>query len=182
MIGSTMENPQENPNPLTIAVVSGDLNEVRSLLQAGFPVNSKNKYRHTALQAVSISNFKMVQLLLEHGANPNLREPVTGCIPLHDAARSGATTTLELLLEYGADANKQDEAGRDTPAHIAARKGHLEAFKMLCHRTDMTIRNHNGQTPLSIADQHNELRNWIKENTDLGHVSLKLNKIDLNMT
>ncbi|XP_033103548.1 cyclin-dependent kinase 4 inhibitor C-like [Anneissia japonica] len=151
---------KQHPNQLTVASTRGNLNEVRSLLEQGFPVDSPNKYQHTALQAVPVSCPEIVSILLEYGANPNLKEPVMGGIPLHQAAREGATATLELMLQFGANVNAQDKNG-DTPAHLAARKGYLEAFKILNPLADMTIRNHNGDTPLSIADRHPEFRDWI---------------------
>jgi len=61
------------------------------------------------------------ELLLDHGANANVREQ--GQMPLHLAAAMGAHRTATLLLTRGAEVNAKDDARR-TPLCIAKECGH----------------------------------------------------------
>jgi ankyrin repeat protein len=67
----------------------------------------------------------MVSLLLQYGADPNVRGGSTfaGGTALHVAARADASTKLvQLLLQTGADPNARDDTGA-TPLIEAAKRG-----------------------------------------------------------
>jgi len=51
--------------------------------------------------ACQLENIEQVQMLLEHGADPNLLSP------LHTAIKLGNESLVELLLDYGADSEYQ---------------------------------------------------------------------------
>lgn len=59
----------------------------------------------------------MVELLLEYGADPNVKDG-SGSITLHHAARDGQNGIVQLLLKYWADSNAKD-GSESTPLHIA---------------------------------------------------------------
>jgi ankyrin repeat protein len=61
--------------------------------------------------AVSRLQSDVVRILLEAGANPNVRQSA-GWTPLHAAAMNGDLTSIELLLASGADATATNEEGR----------------------------------------------------------------------
>jgi hypothetical protein len=52
-----------------------------------------------------------IRMLLDAGANPNLRRPRDGQTPLHIAARHGSLKLTQLLLERGADVRIADNSG-----------------------------------------------------------------------
>nr|DBA28145.1 TPA: hypothetical protein GDO54_008548 [Pyxicephalus adspersus] len=54
----------------------------------------------------------MTQLLLVHGANPNIQHSRTGATPAHRAARNGSLETLTALLHGGAHIHLSDRRGR----------------------------------------------------------------------
>jgi ankyrin repeat protein len=91
------------------------------------------------------------RILLEHGANPNLRNK-TGSTPLDDAALSGNKDLIEMLLAHGADLSAQDPESKSAPLHYAASFGRLEAVRILVeHGADVSAKNSKGQTALQLA-------------------------------
>jgi ankyrin repeat protein len=108
----------------------------------------------------------VAKLLLEHGADPNIRD-ASGETPLHWAVGAGHADVEELLLEHGADPNAQDAAG-NTPLHVAAIGGIGDAAEVMFeinptydrsdivrmlfeYGADPTVKNSYGKTPLDIA-------------------------------
>lgn len=72
--GAHVNRVQEKMGPLQHAAISGDLDCVRLLIDAGADVNAPayHPYETTALQAASFQNhLKMVTFLLDSGANVN---------------------------------------------------------------------------------------------------------------
>ena len=66
----------------------------------------------------AVGHPRAMALLLQHGANPNGRVPMTGKTALHLAAEECNATSLVLLLEQGAEPNARN--GYDqTPLHDA---------------------------------------------------------------
>jgi uncharacterized protein len=61
--------------------------------------------------AVSRLQSDVVRILLEAGANPNVRQSA-GWTPLHAAAMNGDLTSVELLLASGADPTATNDEGR----------------------------------------------------------------------
>ncbi|CAG9533036.1 unnamed protein product [Cercopithifilaria johnstoni] len=85
------------------ACLSGDLEEVQTLLDDGANINTTTVDGLTALhQAVIDGKPKMVQFLVEHGANLNAQDN-EGWTPLHAAACCGNVDLVEYLCAEGAD-------------------------------------------------------------------------------
>ena len=61
--------------------------------------------------AVSRLQSEVVRILLEAGANPDVRQSA-GWTPLHAAAMNGDLTSVELLLASGADPGATNDEGR----------------------------------------------------------------------
>jgi ankyrin repeat protein len=74
---------------------------------------------------VIAGDVELTRLLLEHGADPNIRDraPPTrrprpdGFTPLHHAAAAGNTELMDLLSQHGANPNIKNSLGQ-TPADL----------------------------------------------------------------
>ncbi|KAL8812321.1 MAG: hypothetical protein Q9200_001127 [Gallowayella weberi] len=95
---------------------------VRELLRAGCNPGTIKKPRWKplimAIKAGTQRHNKVVKVLLDHGADVNVRDPVTGKTSLHLAIENpffpGYTNIIRILLEHGADANALDK-NKDSP-------------------------------------------------------------------
>ncbi|KAI1883597.1 hypothetical protein AGOR_G00233210 [Albula goreensis] len=115
---------------LASAAATGDTEHVGILLQNGTDVNAVNSFGQTPLQVMMMGNTAVAQLLLEHGANPNVPDSHTGATPLHDAAREGFLDTVAILIQYHADIDAKDFQGR-RPADLAEMYGHRNVVAFL---------------------------------------------------
>ncbi|XP_072536979.1 cyclin-dependent kinase 4 inhibitor C [Salminus brasiliensis] len=141
-------------NRLCTAAARGERGKVQLILQSNVDVNEKNKFGRTALQVVKMGCPRIVELLLQSKADPNVRDPVKGLTIAHDAAREGHADTLDVLVNFGADVNLQDSDG-NLPLHLAAREGHLNVVCLLAPLTAQPfLRNREDFTPLDLALAH----------------------------
>lgn len=103
---------------LVAAVRFSDLEKVKKLLAAGTSVNTPDRSGQRALtKAVLSANFEktpetveIIRILLEHGADPNLKEPEDGATALHWSVSAGPDV-VEMLLKSGADPKLEDNEG-----------------------------------------------------------------------
>lgn len=108
-------------------------------------------------RAVICNQYKVAQLLLTKGADPNIKNRL-GESPLHQAADSGLLDFARLLLAYNADPNIQQADG-ETPLHRAAEKGRYSVAELLLKaRAKVDMRNiSQGRTPLHLAVVFNQV-------------------------
>jgi uncharacterized protein len=120
------------------------------------------------LRAAKVFDVAAMQLLLKHGAHPNLPNR-TGVTPTMAAAGLGSTTidtrgdyatplasqqsqqALAVMLANGGDVNARDANGR-TALHGAAGWGWNEAVQFLIDNgAQINVGDRNGLTPLDVA-------------------------------
>ena len=117
---------------LGLACYFGHYDVAEYLIKAGAPVNSpsRNDLRAVPIQsAAAAGHTKLVDLLLKHHADPNVREQ-GGYTPLHAAAQNGDRETIKVLLYGGADLSLQSDDGK-LPLDLALDGGHTDAAKIL---------------------------------------------------
>uniref|UniRef100_H0XDT5 Ankyrin repeat domain-containing protein 16 n=1 Tax=Otolemur garnettii TaxID=30611 RepID=H0XDT5_OTOGA len=120
--------------PLHEAASMGHRDCVLYLLGRGAAVDCLKKADWTPLMmACTRKNLEVIQDLVEHGANPLLKNK-DGWNSFHIASREGDPLILQYLLTVCPDAWKTESKIRRTPLHTAAMHGHLEAVKMLLKR------------------------------------------------
>lgn len=140
------------------AIRAENVGNVRRLIDRGYDLNyqgvgfQSEKQMTPLMTAASLGNKKIVELLLDHGADMDLRDNL-GYTALHWAAYYNHSAVAEALVKRGASLNIQDRKG-STPLILAAYYGHLGTVKALVEggaKTD--IEDKRGQTALALARQ-----------------------------
>jgi len=132
--------------------------------------------------AAKADDPRYLNLLLEHGADPNASHGITQAPPLDAALMNPHNEAFELLLAHHADPNRADRMG-NTPLHVAAQV-HKSAcvLQLLEAGADASRRNRHGDTfqtyfnmlpagglnPAGKAN-HDAVHRWLQEH----HVALE---------
>jgi ankyrin repeat protein len=130
----------------------------------GWGVNLNRTGATPFLLASQHADVEMMQLLVDHGADPRLTT-TEHQTPLMVASGIGifglgaspgsneeAFAAVKLLVELGADVNAVDDHG-DTALHGAALRGANDIAQLLVDRgASLTLEDKRGWTPLTIAD------------------------------
>jgi ankyrin repeat protein len=117
---------------LGLACFFGHLDSAEYLVKAGAAVNaqSRNGLKAAPIQSAAAGGHrKIVKMLLEHNADPNIREQ-GGYTPLHAAAQNGDEEMIRILLYGGADLTIKSNDGK-TPLDLAMEAGHEKATLIL---------------------------------------------------
>ena len=118
--------------PLGLACYFGHFEAAEYLVKAGAPINSlsRNGLRAAPIQSAAAGgHVEIVRMLLEHQADPNVREQ-GGYTPLHAAAQNGDEAMIRTLLLGGADLNARSNDGK-IPLDLANEEGHTKAAAIL---------------------------------------------------
>jgi len=157
--------------PLTEAAIVGDVRVIRDLLAAHAEVDEANADDQTALLILSrTSNVAAARLLIEHGANVNVREHWREQTPLMWAAAEAQPAMVELLVRNGAAVNARSHvndwerqvtseprlqsrpSGGFTPLLYAARRGCTECAQILVRAgANENLPDPDGVTPMLEA-------------------------------
>ena len=130
-------------SPLHKAASSGSYDIAKMLIERGADVNALDADARTPLhKAVSAlrpqekmkENYEVAILLLNHGANPNVKDAPYLRTPLHYAAHDGAVEVVKVMMERGADPTIRDRKGK-TPADLAKEAGRDEVVQILTSYT-----------------------------------------------
>jgi ankyrin repeat protein len=126
---------------LGLACFFGHYQTVEYLIKMGAQVNapSRNPLKAAPIQsAAAAGQTKIVILLLNNGADPNVREQ-DGYTPLHAAAQNGDLEMIRALLNHGADMKIASQDGK-LPIDLAKKAGHVEAAALLKDGTKQGFR------------------------------------------
>ncbi len=143
---------------LITALTEGNLPSLHALLAAGCSANCRDSLHRPALcLAARLGQADAVRALLAAGAS--LGTPSrSGKTPLYYAAATGQEEVFSLLLAAGASRNSVAKNGA-TLLHAAAQGGSAAILSQLLESNpqELNARQHNGDTPLMTALQHNQL-------------------------
>jgi ankyrin repeat protein len=158
------DNTEETP--LDKAIVGGHEIMVKAILERSNRVSLSVDSEQSQGQAKSLflatarGYSGIIQLLLDHGFNANVRNHYDRA-PLHLAARDGDLGGVKVLLGHqDIDVNAQDRYGA-TALHLAAKEGHTAILKELVAmpEADINRRDRSGATALWLATRrgHDDL-------------------------
>lgn len=105
------------------ACCSGDLDEVRRLLDAGADPNATDEHGSGTLLTFHPT---IVEYLLSRGANPSTQTNENGSSVLAGLAYVNQVECVRILLQHGADPDRGREASGETPLHHALAKSESE--------------------------------------------------------
>ena len=155
-----------------------DIDTIRFLLERGEDVvDAVDEDYSTLLHVASYRGIgRLVRLLLEHGANINVRNGQHQT-PLHqalvgikDAYESDYLYLIHLLLAHGADVDALDN-DHSTPLHLASQNGSIGAARrLLKHGANIHIQNNDGHTPSQVASAngHEVIARLLSEHSQSG--------------
>jgi UPF0716 family protein affecting phage T7 exclusion len=165
---------QRRRSTLTEAVERGDVEKVKVLLTRGADPNERQTHtvrrsclipfettwdapgfaKTVLMVAAESGNVKIVQLLLDNGADVNVVTS-TGWTALVGAIEEDHPETAILLINRGADVNAVDLQA-DTPLILSAAMSENEVVKLLLERgADINAKNEDGGSPLMYAAANN---------------------------
>jgi ankyrin repeat protein len=142
---------------LIAACAAGDPALVAVLLERGADLNAstEGRFGETALTAAGTARrgqpARVLEVLLEHGADPEKRSP-HGASFLQRAAEMGDVPLVQKLLARGADVNRSLSGLELTELMSAAREGHEDVLeKLLEAGADIGARDYAGRQALAHA-------------------------------
>ncbi len=138
--------------PLHEATREGDLEQVRTLIDAGADLDAQGDNGETPLNTAILEGHVLVaSLLIDRGAGIQARNK-GGFTPLHATAYVNAVEIAERLLRKGADVNDQQNKAGGTALSVASEEGHAGVAKVfIAHGADLEAGERNGYTPLTRA-------------------------------
>ncbi len=141
-------------DPVTPAGTGPDLTLARSLIKHGARANASSAYCSSLGIAVTFQNLDLAKLLIECGAEVNIRDQ-NGATPVFDAAKVGSIPALLLLKAHGANLDPHDSDGA-TPLMNAAASGKPEAVAFLLENgAAVNAASTDGNTPILQAARNN---------------------------
>jgi hypothetical protein len=146
------------------AIISQRKAEALDLMMQGADVNAAIGNGSTPLYYAAGNpndSLDIVKALIERGANVNAHG-IGGFTPLHEACANGGPEIAAYLISKGADVNAREKSLGDTPLHVVAfvaglKSRHNDPVKiaemLLSHGADANALNHDGETPLDVANR-----------------------------
>ena len=129
---STVKIDTETEIDITPLMIACELNSTRiaqAVINAGASIHKTMLNGVNALiTATDANSDECVELLLQHGANPNTH--INTQTPLMAASINSNAKLIRLLIQHGADLNAQDCQG-NTALMLAARKKNVECLQVL---------------------------------------------------
>lgn len=139
------------------AVRKGDVAAVKVFLDKGVSVNEKTRYGATALSyACDRSNVELVKLLLERGADVNVKDTFYGEVPLGWALSKRNAQIVKLLLDKGA-------AGIERALMSGVQEGNVEIVKAVLERSGLKQETLNNALRRASAGGKQEIIDLLKK-------------------
>lgn len=137
---------------------SGDVNEIKQLVDNGAPLTSDWLGTSPLHLAAQNGHSDAADILLKAGASRDTRNKVDRT-PLHFASIEGHLPIVTLLISNGAEIDAKDLL-KMTPLHWSVERGHYDVVEyLLAHGADVNLHSKFDKTPIDIAydNGHNEM-------------------------
>ena len=125
--------PRGSANELHSAARAGSVERTIALLSRG--VIDIDEGEPTGMNPLMIAairgHLRVVEILLEKGADVSAVDDDAGFSPLHCSAAAGQVAATKVLVKAGADLEAVVSSADGTPLHVAARTGHSEVVRVL---------------------------------------------------
>src|SRR5208337_1790206 len=152
-----LSKPDETTEGFLAAVKAGDIVQVKAMVTKGVKLGALGKSGESALhEAVASQNIEVVELLLEAGASPKVRNQY-GRTPLFAAVNRGDPVLVERLLRAGAEINAKEKLGGETPflSSVGKRQVDQDMMRLLAkHGADIRAVDDFGRSALNIASRY----------------------------
>jgi len=148
---------------------TGDLRQIRELVEAGADVNRTSEGLAPLHIAASRGHVAVAEYLIEAGADIGAKD-WAGWTPLHWAAREEHSGAVAALLCHGARMDAKDNTGR-TPLHLAVEEDSLAAAQaLLAHGANAGAKDNRDRTPADIAAErgHEDLAALLRDQEGSG--------------
>ena len=141
----------EGDTSFSRAAAHGHTDTVRYLL--GLPDVDVNHGNFNALQCAAINEYPdVVQVLIDAGADIDIKDDFDGCSLLHYTCASGSLEGVKMLVRAGAEVRATNDEG-EMCLVLAARNGHIETVRYLVclPEVDVNYRQTDNYTALHCA-------------------------------
>lgn len=143
--------------PLMLAASCGNESIVYFLLQSGAKIDIQDKRGWTCLfYATYQGHHKVAKLLLENGADKEIREIRLGLTPLLLAAREGHEVIFEELVRCGANMNSRTNLGEDI-RFLAWQQGNMAVVNIIDQQAFLNLPNYLLRSEPGLLPDVNEL-------------------------
>ncbi|ORX78967.1 ankyrin, partial [Anaeromyces robustus] len=123
--------------PIALACESGNIEQVRLLLNHGANPNVQSDGSTPLIQSCINNNSEVVKLLIEHGADVNFVNS-EGLHPLLFLVNESEKNVTKLFLSYGANPNIQDTEG-NSALSMACARGNRRIVELLLQSPNINI-------------------------------------------
>ncbi len=143
-------NVDTKDNPLTLAIMRGNVEIAKILMEKGARHNiSSSNIGKILNHLIAKNHTEMVKFLIDNGTYIDSRYRTR--TPLMTAAAMKNTDLVEYLLEHGANVNAIDSSGNSALIYAVSYRDLRTTEAILNHGPDLNIVNNEGRNAIAIA-------------------------------
>jgi len=143
----------QHESPIFRAIYQNDLSMLERYIGTALEQTDSGGYT-PLLCAIELKREKMVDTLIEAGANLSVKVQKPRHTVMHIAAAFGTSRIIDRLVQSGIDVNVKNDLGV-SPIYFAATKNNIEAIDALIkHGADIHFKLESGESPLHFACEY----------------------------